>query len=157
MFFFFHVVNQLSLPPFGEVCPFPTGLSGYHCYVSRLIFLLFHSLGLLVYCCNTTLSYCYFNVSLSIRWSESPILLFKVNLAIVDLLFSLICIGICISAFAKKPRCDFDCKCVAIRGLLRIHTEKAMATHSSTLAWKIPWTEELGRLQSPGSLGVRHH
>ena len=34
--------------------------------------------------------------------------------------------------------------------------EKAMAPHSSTLAWKIPWTEESGRLQSMGSLGVRH-
>ena len=32
--------------------------------------------------------------------------------------------------------------------------EKAMATHSSTLAWKIPWTEEPGRLQSMGSLRV---
>ena len=31
-------------------------------------------------------------------------------------------------------------------------TEKAKATHSSTLAWKIPWTEELGRLQSMWSL-----
>ena len=30
--------------------------------------------------------------------------------------------------------------------------EKAMATHSSTLAWKIPWTEEPGRVQSMGSL-----
>ena len=30
-----------------------------------------------------------------------------------------------------------------------------MATHSSTLAWKVPWTEEPGRLQSMGSLGVR--
>ena len=30
--------------------------------------------------------------------------------------------------------------------------KKAMATHSSTLAWKIPWTEEPGRLQSMGSL-----
>ena len=29
-----------------------------------------------------------------------------------------------------------------------------MAPHSSTLAWKIPWTEEPGRLQSMGSLGV---
>ena len=29
--------------------------------------------------------------------------------------------------------------------------EKAMATHSSTIAWKIPWTEEPGRLQSMGS------
>ena len=31
-----------------------------------------------------------------------------------------------------------------------------MAPHSSTLAWKIPWTEGSGRLQSMGSLGVRH-
>ena len=31
-----------------------------------------------------------------------------------------------------------------------------MAPHPSTLAWKIPWTEELGRLQSMGSLRVRH-
>ena len=34
--------------------------------------------------------------------------------------------------------------------------EKAMAPHSSTLAWKIPWTEERGRLQSMGSLRVGH-
>ena len=34
--------------------------------------------------------------------------------------------------------------------------EKAMAPHSSTPAWKIPWTEEPGRLQSMGSLRVRH-
>ena len=34
--------------------------------------------------------------------------------------------------------------------------EKAMAPHSSTLAWKIPWTEEPGGLQSMGSLRVRH-
>ena len=34
--------------------------------------------------------------------------------------------------------------------------EKAIAPHSSTLAWKIPWTEEPGRLQSMGSLRVRH-
>ena len=34
--------------------------------------------------------------------------------------------------------------------------EKAMATHSSTLAWKIPWAEEPGRLQSMGLLRVRH-
>ena len=35
-------------------------------------------------------------------------------------------------------------------------TRKAMAPHSSTLAWKIPWTEEPGRLQSTGSLRVGH-
>ena len=34
--------------------------------------------------------------------------------------------------------------------------EKRMATHSSTLAWKIPWTEEPGRLQSMGSQRVGH-
>ena len=34
--------------------------------------------------------------------------------------------------------------------------EKEMAIHSSTIAWKIPWTEEPGRLQSMGSQKVRH-
>ena len=38
--------------------------------------------------------------------------------------------------------------------LTKSKREKAMATHSSTLAWKIPWTEEPGRLQSMGSLRV---
>ena len=34
--------------------------------------------------------------------------------------------------------------------------EKEMAIHSSTIAWKIPWTEEPGRPQSMGSPRVRH-
>ena len=34
--------------------------------------------------------------------------------------------------------------------------EKEMATHSSILAWRIPWMEEPGRLQSMGSKRVRH-
>ena len=34
--------------------------------------------------------------------------------------------------------------------------EEEMATHSSILAWKIPWTEEPGGLQSMGSQRVRH-
>ena len=34
--------------------------------------------------------------------------------------------------------------------------EKEMAIHSSTIAWKIPWTEEPGRLQSMGSQRVEH-
>ena len=42
------------------------------------------------------------------------------------------------------------------RHSLYLKLEKAMAPHSSTLAWKIPWMEELGGLQSMGSLGVRH-
>ena len=37
-----------------------------------------------------------------------------------------------------------------------MYREQAMAPHSNTLAWKIPWMEELGRLESMGSLGVGH-
>ena len=37
------------------------------------------------------------------------------------------------------------------------YPEKAMALHSSTLAWKSPWMEEPGGLQSMGSLGVGHN
>ena len=43
-----------------------------------------------------------------------------------------------------------------LRNLHTVLPEKAMAPHSSTLAWKIPWTEEPGRLQSMGSLRVGH-
>ena len=38
----------------------------------------------------------------------------------------------------------------------KLELEKAMTLHSSSLAWKIPWMEEPGRLQSMGSLRVRH-
>ena len=40
--------------------------------------------------------------------------------------------------------------------LMLRESEKAMAPHSSTLAWKIPWTEGPGGLQSMGLLGVGH-
>ena len=40
--------------------------------------------------------------------------------------------------------------------LLHVQLEKAPAPHSSSLAWKIPWTEGPGRPQSMGSLGVGH-
>ena len=39
---------------------------------------------------------------------------------------------------------------------LALSVKKALATHSSTLAWEIPWTEEPGRLQFMGSLRVGH-
>ena len=35
--------------------------------------------------------------------------------------------------------------------------EKGMATHASILAWRIPWTEGLGRLQPMGLQRIRHH
>ena len=41
--------------------------------------------------------------------------------------------------------------------LLDTSSEKAMAPHSSALAWKIPWTEEPGGLQSIELLRVRHN
>ena len=43
-----------------------------------------------------------------------------------------------------------------LQSLIVLWTEKAMATHSGTLAWKIPWTEEPGRLRSMGSWRVGH-
>ena len=42
------------------------------------------------------------------------------------------------------------------RWLWCLPSEKALAPHSSTLVWKIPWTEETGRLQSMGLLRVGH-
>ena len=45
---------------------------------------------------------------------------------------------------------------VIINNLLGLEAEKAMAPYSSTLAWKIPWMEEPGRLQSTGSQRVGH-
>ena len=45
----------------------------------------------------------------------------------------------------------------SILGLGKIPLEEDMVTHSSILAWRIPWTEEPGGLQSVGSKGVRHN
>ena len=49
-----------------------------------------------------------------------------------------------------------NCKSYFELHKFRAEWEKAMATHSSTLAWKIPWTEGPGGLQSMGSLAVGH-
>ena len=55
-------------------------------------------------------------------------------------------------------RWDFVGKVISLlfNMLSRLVMEKAMAPHYSTLAWKIPWTEEPGRLQSMGSRRVGH-
>ena len=45
---------------------------------------------------------------------------------------------------------------IEFTGYSYILSEKAMATHSGTLAWKIPWMEEPGGLQSMGSHIVGH-
>ena len=44
-----------------------------------------------------------------------------------------------------------------VRSVGRDPLEEGMATHSSILAWKIPWAEEPGRLQSVGSQRVGHN
>ena len=66
--------------------------------------------------------------------------------------------GVCACAESYPILCAgvvaYVCVCVCV-SLCEL-TEKAMATHSSTLAWKIPWMEEPGRLQSMGSQRVGH-
>ena len=49
---------------------------------------------------------------------------------------------------SKNPKFFFQHQ---IRGYHRENSENALATHSTTLAWQIPWMEEPGRLQSMGS------
>ena len=62
----------------------------------------------------------------------------------------------------SKITADGDCsreikRCLLLgRKVMTNLDSKAMAPHSSTLAWKIPWVEEPGRLQSMGSLRVGH-
>ena len=61
-----------------------------------------------------------------------------------------LCVCVCVNYKNKNQLTFFK------KGFTRQLQEKAMATHSSTIAWKIPWTEEPGRLQSMGSLKVGH-
>ena len=56
----------------------------------------------------------------------------------------------------KEVEISLICSGKYWRGHRDKEKEKAMAPHSSTPAWKIPWTEEPGRLQSMGSLRVGH-
>ena len=53
---------------------------------------------------------------------------------------------------SPDPAPELSC----IKEVLYNGAEKAMAPHSSTLAWKIPWMEEPGSLHSMGSLRVGH-
>ena len=62
-------------------------------------------------------------------------------------------------ASGKEPTCQ--CRRCKRRGWFDTWgwedpLEKGMVTHFSILAWRIPWTEEPGGLQSMGSQGVRH-
>ena len=63
-----------------------------------------------------------------------------------------VCVCLCVWCSCKGNWCQM--KWLAIVGYLAWWSEKAMAPHSCTLAWKIPWLEEPGRLQFMGSLRV---
>ena len=58
-----------------------------------------------------------------------------------------------LSPLRAQPTCEQGDICLTS---IRSHSEKAMAPHSSTPAWKIPWTEEPGGLPSMGSYRVGH-
>ena len=58
---------------------------------------------------------------------------------------------------AGSSRGIVDGKKVDLGNVKGIPPDKTMATHSSILAWKIPWMEGPGSLQSMGSLGVGHN
>ena len=75
--------------------------------------------------------------------------------------------SLCINYVGKKEcRSSNTCACFWVKCFPFLHTalargqslssEKAMTPHSCTLAWKIPWKEEPGRLRSMGSLRDRH-
>ena len=61
-----------------------------------------------------------------------------------------------IAAIKLKDTCSLEEKLDSMLKSrdITLPTKVQMATHSSTLAWKIPWMEELGGLQSVGSLRV---
>ena len=91
--------------------------------------------------------------------ASSPIISWQIDWETVETVSDFIFWG-------SKITADCDCSHEIKRCLLlgrKVMTnldnilEKAMATHSSTLAWKIPWMEEPGRLQSTGSRRVRHN
>ena len=61
------------------------------------------------------------------------------------------------SLVAQMVKCLFTVRETRVRALVwEDPLEEEMAIHSSTIAWKIPWTEEPGRLQSMGSQRMGH-
>ena len=60
-------------------------------------------------------------------------------------------------SMVKNPRSNVETQETWVRSLSQKDPlEKEMATHFRILAWKIPWTEEPGKLQSTGSQRVNH-
>ena len=92
-------------------------------------------------------------------WIWVHIHLFISNLC--NLLWAQFTQSLCFFLSANSSKCHVDLKsCFKnksnFKDISSVSTEKAMAPHSSTLAWKIPWMEEPGGLQSVGSRRVGH-
>jgi len=82
----------------------------------------------------------------------------QIEMGIIFLCFIWIYPSLSIYPYSLFSSLYLICKCAFVfnnNGII-LCREKAMVTHSSTLAWKIPWMEERGRLQSTGSRRVRH-
>ena len=95
--------------------------------------------------------------------ASGPITSWKIDGETVETVSDFIFRG---SIRGSKITADGDCNHEIKRSLLLVRKvmtnldsilEKAMAPHPSTLAWKIPWMEEAGGLQSMGSLRIRHN
>ena len=64
------------------------------------------------------------------------------------------CSALCLTLADQEGKRHSSLEIYHFRATYAFVLEKAMAPHSSALAWRIPWTEEPGRLQSMGSLRV---
>ena len=103
-------------------------------------------------CIYFTFVWVYLSFSNQSAWIELHLLL-----AFITFFFK--CGVLCISGFFGGSEVKASASNVGGLGSilrLKIPLEKDMAIHSSILAWRIPWTEEPGRLQSSGSQRVGH-
>ena len=78
------------------------------------------------------------------------------NLLFLSLVNSRV-INVCFHSFAQFYHCFLSRGFTLLLTSSEVREEMEMATHSSILAWKIPWTEEPSWLQSTGSQRVRHN
>ena len=85
--------------------------------------------------------------------ASSPITSWQIDRETVETVANFIFLG---SKITADGDCSHEIKRRLLLGRKVMTLEKEMATHSSTLAWKIPWMVEPGRLQSMGSRRVGH-
>ena len=85
-----------------------------------------------------------------------PLLFFDLLYPLISIFFGLLYpLTNILGSYAKLSKSSHGNFCNFKQVIMNM--EKEMVTHSSVLAWKIPWTEEPARLQSMGSQRVRHN